>query len=147
MADATLVTNENAVNRATVIQTPLTNARLRLLDSYIPQITDNRTVLLANEANFTGYPSGGYNISFAGPSLISGAGAWLNSNVATVAPAANNTLSANLSGWWVESSANTPQTLLTGVFNPTRTVTTPLDQFPLIITDVEGLAGSQPATT
>ena len=143
MANALLVTNEQAVNRATIIQTALGSSVLRLLQNYTPSYTDNRAVLLTHEANFTGYTAGGYNVSgWVGPALPGTGGSSITSPLVNVVPAANNTITNSISGFWIEANVagvvNT--TLLTGTITPYVNITAPLDQFPIVVQDYEGIA-------
>jgi hypothetical protein len=144
MANALMITNEQAVNRATVIKATFASGQLRLLANYTPNYTDNRAVLLSNEANFTGYPAGGYNVAaWTGPALPGSGGSSITSPIVTVEPASNNTITNNISGFWYEVNvANVTSTYLTGTFQPYLPVTTPLDQFPIVVQDYEGLAVS-----
>lgn len=141
MANSLLVTNEQAENRAALLQSTLANSKLRLLQSYAPAYTDNRTVLETHEANFTGYPSGGYNLTaWTGPALPGTGGSSITSPIVIVAPASNNTIANNITGFWVETGGNAPLAYLTGVISPGNVVTSPLDQFPIVVQDYEGVA-------
>jgi hypothetical protein len=141
-----ILTNENSVNRAKYIQLGLVDAVVRLLNNYQPQYTDNRSVLLSNEATFNGYPAGGYNsTNWAGPGLPPGGGAVLTSPTIMVVPVSGNNISNNITGYWVEAAnlaGNLNATLLTAAINPGIPVYLPTDQFPLIIQDWEGLVAS-----
>lgn len=143
MANSLLVTNEQAINRATLVQTALAASVLRLIQNYVPSYTDNRTVLLANEANFTGYTNGGYNVSgWSGPILPGTGGAALTSPLVNVSPSANNTVTNNISGFWVETTGNSPLTLLTGIINPPVPVLASTTGFPIVVQDYEGVSVS-----
>lgn len=140
LANSLAITNEQAANRATLMKTTLADALLRLVQNLIPNQTTNRTVLLANEANFTGYPAGGYNTTnWTGPALLQTGGAVITAPSQNVIPAANNVITNNLTGWWLETAGNSPLTLLTGIINPALVVLLPTDQFPLLVQDFEGL--------
>jgi hypothetical protein len=144
MAITAIITNENAVNRAELLQTTLQYAKVRLLQSYQPQYTDNRTVLEANECNFTGYPAGGYNsTNWAGPTLPPGGGAAIAAPIVNVAPTSGNVISNNVTGYWVENTVgNVTSTYITAAINPGISVLNPTDQFPLFIQDWEGLVAA-----
>ncbi len=142
MPNSVLVTQEQALNRATVIQAKLAGTVLRLVQNFTPAYLTNRTQLLASEANFAGYPTGGYNLAnWTGPGLSPSTGAILTSPQVIVAPNVSNNVTNNLTALWIETTGNSPVTLLTGIINPTITVLAPTDQFPLIVQDVEGLTG------
>lgn len=141
MANSLLVTNEQAINRAELLQTTLLNSVLRLLQNYTPAMNDNRAVLLANEANFTGYPAGGYNLTaWVGPALPGTGGASITSILVNVVPAGNNVIVNNISGFWVETPPTANVTYLTGVFSPFIPVQNTLSQFPIVVQDFEGVA-------
>lgn len=141
MADQTIITFENALNRAAIVQADLAASKLRLAQNITITPATNRANLVAAECNFTGYPSGGYNLAtWAGPGLGPTGGAVITSPTVQVTPAANNTIANNCTAWWVEDSTN--RTLLTGVFNPGRNLVAPTDQFPFAVQDWEGLVAS-----
>jgi hypothetical protein len=144
VANALLVTNEAAVNRALLLQTTLAASKLRLLKSYTPAYTDDRATLIANEADFTGYTSGGYALTaWTGPALPGTGGASITSPLVTVAPSGGNVVSNDISGFWIEdASTPTPKVFLLGTFSPFITVLNPTDQFPIIVQDYEGVAVS-----
>jgi hypothetical protein len=149
MPDTIIITPENAVNRATLMLANLTGSKLRLVQNYTPNPTTTRDELIAAEATFSGYPAGGYATgTWTGPGIPSIGGAVLTSGVIVVVVTGEPpyTPNPNISGWWLETSGETPVTLLTGTFDPNRLATVPLDQFPLIIQDFEGLAYPQPAS-
>jgi hypothetical protein len=141
MAANLIVTNEMALNRAAILQTALAGSVLRLLQNFSPSPTTNRAVLEANEANFTGYPAGGYNLTaWTGPALPGTGGAAITSPSVIVAPNVANNVTNNLSGFWIESTGNTPLTYLAASFTPVIPVLVPTDQFPIIVQDIEGVS-------
>jgi hypothetical protein len=144
MAVTPIITAENSVNRATAFQTILQNAKCRLVQNLVPTSQTNRTQLIANECNFTGYPAGGYNTTnWAGPSLPPGGGAVITPPIVQVAPTSGNAISNNISGFWIENTAsNVTSTYLTESIVPPITVLLPTDQFPLVIQDWEGLVAA-----
>lgn len=142
-----IITQEMASNRAKVMQTTLAGTRLRLLQDYTPAPGDNQAALVAHEASFAGYPVGGYTLTtWTGPGSVAGGGAVITAPVVNVVPSAANTLSNNISGFWVEAEiAGSPPssvTYLAGSIQPPRVVGVPSDQFPLLVQDFEGLVAS-----
>jgi hypothetical protein len=148
MADATIITFENSLNRATIFQTQLADSKLRMLQNILVGPGTNRTTLLANEDNFTGYPTGGYNLAaWAGPGLVPTGGAVLTSPQVQVEVVPVNGVVAvtnQLTGWWVETTNGA--TLIAGSFSPNRSMAVPTDQFPLTVQDIEGAVAPPPAS-
>lgn len=143
MPNSLLITTENAVNRATIFKTSLANTVIRLCQDYVPNVNTNRTTLIGAECNYTGYPTGGFNVTaWTGPGLAPNvSGAILTSPQIIPTPAGNNTQSNNVTAGWFETVGNTPVTLGTFIIQPPITVLAPTDQFPLTIQDIEGVNG------
>jgi hypothetical protein len=144
MPDTIIISTENSLNRAEIMQTELIASKLRFVQApYVPSLASNRTALLAAEANFSGYPTGGYNLAtWAGPGLVSTGGAIITSPAVQVAGAANESVNGvlnvgnTLTGWWTETADNV--TLITAAFAPNRSMNLLTDQFPYLVQDVEG---------
>jgi hypothetical protein len=141
MANALLVTNEQAINRALLLQSTLAASKLRVLQNYTPAYTDTRATLIANEATFTGYPAGGYTLTaWTGPALPGTGGSSITSPIVVVAPTTGNTIANDISGFWVEASTTGTLDYLTGTISPFVHVLNPVDQFPIVVQDYEGVA-------
>jgi hypothetical protein len=148
MPDYTIITQEQALNRATIFQSNLAESKLRMLQTVIVGPSTNRTTFLANEANFTGYPVGGYNLAaWAGPGLVPTGGAVITSPQVQVAVVPVNgvvNVTNVLTGYWVENSSN--ETLLAAVYSPNRSMAVLTDQFPQAVQDIEGAVAPPPSS-
>jgi hypothetical protein len=138
--DNTLITQEAALNRATILQTALAASKLRLCVGITPNPATTAAELIAAEATFSGYTSGGYALAtWAGPGKTStGAGVITapTIQIKIVPPMSGPIVGNMLSGWWIETG--TGEVLLVGSWDPARPMNVVTDQFPFAVQDVEG---------
>jgi hypothetical protein len=138
VSDRQISTTQAALDESEAIGKSLANAaalpdpivsKLRLFDGTI-NVTVNTTQdeLIAAEAVFTGYTSGGYDLTtFSGPLFVPGGGAVIlfnQINVAYVSGAA-----ATIGGWWLEDPASKVRTVF--IYDPPRQLGQVGDGWPL----------------
>ena len=142
MADYPLVTIQGAVQQATTIglsiadpdATPTpTTAKLRLFKTSlgVPSVDTPITEFEANEADYTGYPAGGFVITTMAPPMgMTGGGVIIMSNevFATYTSGDAN----EIGGYWLEDSAGNMITSF--VYDPARTLANVPDGWPVIAT-------------
>jgi hypothetical protein len=138
MADRVLYTNEAALAEAGQIArflgdpaaSPPTTSRLRLFTSaLVPIAGTTRAELLANEASFVGYPSGGYTLTDWQPPLFApGGGAVILSEKIDVFYTSGSPVT--IGGYWVEDSNGNVR--LVYVYDPPRTLAVVGDGWPII---------------
>jgi hypothetical protein len=148
MPPTLLITNEQAINRCTLYQAQSINYKIRLCENFVPTATTTRAQLLAAEANFSGYPAGGYPAyNWSGVYAVPTGGAYIQSPQVQVAP--NEVLGApvNVTAFWIDANETALPNgtnvaniaMLTGVFNPAVSMQYPTDGFPLAVPDFEGI--------
>lgn len=138
MADRVIYTNEAALAEANQIGrflgdpagSPPTTSKLRLFTNALtPTVGTTRAELLANEASFTGYPSGGYTLDDWVPALFApGGGAVIISNKIDVFYTSG--AAATIGGYWIEDSDNNVR--LVYIYDPPRTLGTVGDGWPIV---------------
>jgi len=140
MADYPLVTIAGAVTQAETIglsiadpdATPTpTEGKIRLFqDSLgVPSVETTITELEANEADYTGYPAGGFDVtSMAPPMGAPGGGVVILSNevFATFTSGAAN----SIGGYWLEDTAGNVVTIF--VYDPVRVLAAIPDGWPIV---------------
>lgn len=122
MADNQLYTQESALTKAAEIQTALALSKLRLVQGsvVITQFTTRET-LLANEADFDGYPTGGYTLTaWSDPLKAAVGGAVITSPLINIAygPASDPPVTNSVCGWWIDDADGNVRTA--GNYNPPR---------------------------
>jgi hypothetical protein len=140
MPDLQFMTLEAAGTKADLVKTALALSKLRLIKSPgIPNQFMDAAALAAMEADFDGYPAGGYPLAaWTGPLNADQGGAVLTSPLVNVTygPAGAPPVGNEVSGWWVELAGG--DVWLVGTFDPVRPLTVVGEGFPLVIQDVEG---------
>jgi hypothetical protein len=134
MADNQLYTLQAAFLNAGNFKTILTGSKLRLCQ--FPLVIGQSTTkaeMVAAEANFDGYPAGGYTLSTWGdPLTYPGGGAVITSPAVTptYGPAGAPPVGNSISAWWIEDSIGGIRTA--GNFDPARPMSATGDGFPFI---------------
>lgn len=103
--DTVLYTNEGANTQAIQTQTELAASKIRLWQSGMLTLaaTTTKAELIAAEATFTGYPSGGIEFTtWAAPILAPETGYAIQSPIAQFAVGSTPTTTNVIGGWWVE---------------------------------------------
>jgi len=142
MADRPLFTNEAALTGAEEVGktiadpalSPPTVAKVRLFDSgLIPDVGTTRDELLAAEIVTASYPAGGYDIdTFSGPTFAPGGGAFITSNLVTVAYSTGDPVVVG--GYWLEDAATpTPNVREVFVYDPPRALSTIGNGWPIVV--------------
>ena len=140
MADYPLITIEGAVEQATIIglavadpdATPTpTTAKLRLFQSSlgVPTIETVKADLVAAEADYTGYPAGGFTVTVMGPPLgAPGGGVVILTNelIAVFTTGAPN----SIGGYWLQDTAG--NVILVFVYDPIRVLAAIPDGWPIV---------------
>jgi len=145
MPDQQLFTQQAATRKATIIQGGLAASKLRLVKNPITlnQFT-TKEVLEANEADYDGYPAGGYPMAtWLAPNNDPGGGSVITSPLVNVAfgTPSDPPIGNVLYGWWLEDSTGSVR--LVGIWNPERPIQAPGDGFPFVCQIVEGRNPSQ----
>ena len=102
-----LFPNSGALKIATLVQTALANAKLRLVKgtSFTPGPSITRADLQAMEADFTGYPAGGATVAaMLDPLLNPIGGASIDWPTVQFSAAAPYTTGNVIIGWWLETA-------------------------------------------
>lgn len=138
MADRVLYTNEAALAEATQIgkflgdpsAVPPTTSKLRLFtNAIVPTAGTTKAELVAEEASFTGYPSGGYTLTDWLPALFApGGGAVILGNKVEVVYTSGSPVT--IGGYWVEDSDG--KVRLVYVYDPPRTLAQVGDGWPIV---------------
>lgn len=129
--------NDGALVLASVMQTDLQGGAVRLFQStFSPETTTTLAELVAAEADFTGYPAGGFAASVFDPALYPLGGASIT--LATVQfETADPTTDGNLIGGWFLVDANGDLVAI-GVFPNAQPMQVPHQALPVSITLVYG---------
>jgi len=140
VADTQFYTVDAAVTKATAIKTALALSKLRLFQApFTPSTFSTKAQLVAAEATFDGYPTGGYALTaWTGPTVPDGGGALITSPLVNInyGPADDPPVTNQIAGWWVEDAAGNVR--LVGIFNPARPEAVVGDGFAFVIQIVEG---------
>lgn len=101
--------NSAALAIAALVQTELALSKLRLFkNGFTPSVSTTRAELIAEEADFTGYPAGGSAITaFLDPILNPLGGASIDWPTEQFAPASPFTVGNVIGGWWIEDAGGT----------------------------------------
>lgn len=106
---ASMFSDAYALATATAQQTALAEAKVRLFkaDGFSPARNTTRAQFIAHEALFSGYPTGGIEITdWLAPYLAVGGGAAINSGVIQFIVASASPLVTDVvAGWWCETAA------------------------------------------
>lgn len=147
MADYQFYTRQAGLRKATLIITSLALSFLRLTKGpFIPTAFTTRDELLAAEADYDGYPAGGFPLAaWTGPTADPNGGAVLTSPLvnATYGPAGDPPVGNSISGFWVEDA--TSNVRLVGVFDPPRSLAELNQGFPIVVQIVEAVNVAPPA--
>lgn len=140
MADYPLTTIEGAVAQAETqglaiadpgaTPTP-TTSKLRLFQASlgVPTVETTKVELVANEANYTGYPAGGFTVDVMGPPLgAPGGGVVILSNelIAVFTSGDPNTIG----GYWLQNTAG--DVIQVFVYDPPRVLAAIPDGWPIV---------------
>jgi hypothetical protein len=140
MADAQYYTQEAANEKAVNIQTALVASKVRLVQApYIPGPNSVKADLVANEATYDGYTSGGYALAaWTGPLNATPNGALLTSPLINFAygPAGTPPVTNSITGGWVEDATGHVRFVFT--YNPARTMSAVGNGWPFVGQLVEG---------
>lgn len=104
-----IYTRAAANTKASAIKTALALSKLRLFQSsYTPNVNTVKADLVAAEATFNGYTSGGYTLTaWTGPVNNPGSGAVITPpavNPAWANPDDDPVVSNTIGGWWIEDA-------------------------------------------
>jgi|SRR5882762_757861 len=141
MPDTQLYTNEAAIAKATVVKTNLALSKLRLVQEGITLTRfTTKDQLVALEATFDGYTTGGYTLTaWTGPVQPATGGAIITSPLTNVAfsDPSDPPVGNNIAAWWVEDAAG--KVRLCGTYDPVRPVNTINDGWPIIVQVLEAI--------
>ena len=140
MADRPLVSIEGAIEQATIMGLAIANpdatptpttGLIRLFQSSlgVPTANTTKAELVAAEADYTGYPSGGFDVlTMAPPMGAPGGGVVILSNevFAVFTSGSPNTIG----GYWLEDTAG--NVIQIYIYDPVRTLAVVPDGFPIV---------------
>lgn len=141
MADSQFVTLEGALTKATAMKTAFAASKLRLCQApFVPTMFSTKAELVAAEANYSGYPAGGYALAtWTGPLKDPSGGAVITSplvNIIMVDPDPDPLVPNTISAWWIEDA--TGNVRIVGTYEEPRTLGSLTDGWPQVVQDVEG---------
>jgi hypothetical protein len=133
--DSQLTTQQAALRMGALMITSLIASKLRFFKTNLPvSALTTKASMVAAEADYSGYPAGGYALAaWVGPGINLSGGAAITSpsvNVLIVDPDPDPIVGNTLYGWWIEDA--TGNVRQAGKFDPPRGMNVVADQFPWI---------------
>ncbi len=130
--------NSGTLEIASGVQTMLALSKLRLFKSTLsPGVTTTKAQLLAEEADFTGYPAGGETVTaFLSPGLYPLGGASISAPTEQFATTDPTIVGNLIGGWWLENAGG--DVIAIGTFPSPVPMQTPFQILPITITLVFG---------
>lgn len=137
--DSPLYTQQAALNEANAVGKSIANpsaspaevGKVRLFQSTLaPTVITTKTELVAAEAAFTGYPSGGYSVTSFNPAILAtGGGAVIYAPTIPVAYTSGS--AASIGGYWLEDAAGNVREVY--IYGPARQLANPGDGWPIVV--------------
>lgn len=111
--------NAGVLYTASTMQAALADSKLRLFKAgFTPSISTTQAELVANEADYTGYPAGGVVLDEWFPPVFNPAGgASIDSPAVQFRASSPYTITNVIGGWWVETLSPNSALIAIGTFS------------------------------